>query len=176
MEDRNEFAMVPKSSGAVEKAKPGVKRILSEMVSQTLATVREKYDTTPLTMSMEGDDGQAIVIFKRGTIIPARSSVILPNRRRESNVVIKVVQGENPTAAKNKLVGEFVINNVLSMTGDETQVEVMFDIDLNGILHVSAKSLATGNPHDVQIASKGEGLSKNDIQRILNEAKGGARK
>ena len=145
------------------------------MVSQTLATVREKYDTTPLTMSMEGDDGQAIVIFKRDTIIPARSSVILPNRRGESNIVIKVVQGENPTAAKNNLVGEFVINNV-PMTGDETQVEVTFDIDLNGIFHVSAKSLATGSPHDVQIAAQGKGLSKNDVQRILNEAKRGARK
>ncbi len=101
---------------------------------------------------------------------------MLPNRGNESNVGIKVVQGENSVAAKNNLVGEFVINDVLPASSGDPQVEVTFDVDANGILHVSAQGVATGNSHGVYIKSKGEGLSKNDIQRLLNEAEGNKRK
>lgn len=133
-------------------------------------------DTTSLTFGIEGDDGRVIVIFKRGTIIPARTSLILPNRGKESNVGIKVVQGEYSVAAKNNLVVELVINDVLPSSGGEPQVEVTFDIDANGILHFSAKGVATGNPHKVNIKSAGAGLSKNDVELHLNKVEGAKRK
>lgn len=143
---------------------------------KTVSTARHKHDitplhdTTPLTVSVEGDDGRVIVIFNRNTIIPARASLILPNRAKESIVGIKVVQGEYSVASKNHLLVEFVINDLLPASGGDPQVAVTFDIDVTGILHVSAKGLATGNEHKVFIKRIGQGLSTNDIQQHLSEA------
>ena len=171
MDDKNNFALVPRPPSAIEKSQPGAKRVLSDMVRETLALDRRESDATPLTLSIAGDDGSAIPVFKRNTIIPARTTKILSgNRGTTTALKIILVQGEKPIAAENVFVGEYMIENVVPAADGKPQVEAIFDIDINGILHVSAKDIHTGKQQTVRIKNQGAGLSKNEIERLLNSA------
>ena len=176
MNETDNFALVPRPPSAVEKAQPGAKRILANMVKETLSLARQEFDVTPLTLSIAGDDGRAVAVIKRNSRIPTRASLILANSNStDARIEITVVQGENSIAAKNAFLGQFIIEGVL-MRGDGTsRVEVTFDIDANGILHISAKDISTGVQRNVLIESKGQGLSKNDIERLLKDTASEAR-
>ena len=170
MDDKNNFALVPRPSSAIEKAQPSAKRILANMVKETLSLAHQEFDATPLTLSIAGDDGRAVAVIKRNTRIPARASLILANTNgTDERIEITVVQGESSIAAKNAFLGKFIVEGVLPAAERVSPAEVIFDIDANGILHISAKDMSTGVQRNVLIKSKGQGLSKNDIERLLKD-------
>ncbi len=170
MNEKNNFALVPRPPSAIEKSQPGAKRILSDMVRETIEMVRQKCDATPLTLSIEGSDGRAITVFKRNTIIPARTSLILPNFiGNGTSIEFTVVQGENILAAMNPLFGKFIIDDISLTAESERQIRVIFDIDANGVLHVSAQDSQTCRQHAVRFKDIRGGLSKDEIERLLND-------
>ena len=163
-------ALVPRPSSAVGKAEPGAKRILAGMVGDTLALVRRERDVTPLTLSVEGGDGKVIAVMERNTLIPARASLILSNTNgKETSIEFNVRLGEHPVAAKNPCVCECIIEGVVLSADGKPQIEVVFDIDANGVLHISAKDIRTGKQQSIRTNSFG-GLSKNEVDQLRSEA------
>ena len=170
MNEKPDFSLVRRSASALEKAEPGTKRILSGMVADTLALVRRELDVTPLTLSVESGDGKVIAVIERNTIIPARASLVLPDSgSKETTIAFNVLFGEHPVAAKNHRLCECIIEGVELSADGKPQMEVVFDIDANGVLHVSAKHIRTGKQQSIR-TNTFRGLSKNEIEQLRSEA------
>jgi len=128
-------------------------------------------DVTPLSLGIETMGGVATRLIERNTTIPTRKAQIFSTAEDNQTAVdIKVVQGEREFAKDNKMLGQFRLEGILPAPRGVPQVEVAFDIDANGIVHVSAKDLATNKEHKITITSSG-GLSKEDIEKMVSEAK-----
>ncbi len=128
-------------------------------------------DVTPLSLGIETLGGITARLIERNTTIPTRKSQIFTTAEDNQTAVdIKVVQGERELARDNKMLGQFRLEGLPPAPRSVPQVEVTFDIDANGILHVSAKDKATGKEQRITITST-TGLSKEDIERMVNEAK-----
>jgi molecular chaperone DnaK len=127
-------------------------------------------DVTPLSLGIETLGGVATRLIERNTTIPTKKSQIFSTATDSQPAVsIHVVQGERDMAADNKTLGRFELVGIPPAPRGIPQIEVTFDIDANGIVHVSAKDLGTGKEQKIQITTSG-GLSKEDIQRMVNEA------
>ncbi|QSR87574.1 molecular chaperone DnaK [Candidatus Methylacidiphilum infernorum] len=127
-------------------------------------------DVTPLTLSIETAGGIATPMIPRNTTIPTRKSQIFSTfSDNQTSVEIKVLQGERPMARDNKLLGVFHLDGIPPAPRGVPQIEVTFDIDANGILHVSAKDLGTGREQKITITGS-SGLSKEEIERMTKEA------
>jgi len=127
-------------------------------------------DVTPLSLGIETLGSVFTRLIPRNTTIPTRKSQIFSTASDgQTEVDIKVLQGEREMAADNKLLGRFNLVGLPPLPKGVPQIEVTFDIDANGIVKVSAKDKATGKEQNVQIQSSG-GLSEKDIQKILEEA------
>jgi len=127
-------------------------------------------DVTPLTLSVETLGGIATPIIERNTTIPVRKSQIFSTATdNQTQVEIHVVQGERPMAADNKTLGRFILDGIPPAPRGVPQIEVTFDIDADGILHVSAKDLATGREQKITITAS-SGLTEEEIQRMVKEA------
>jgi len=127
-------------------------------------------DVTPLSLGIETLGGVFTVLIPRNTTIPTRKSEIFSTAAdNQTSVEIKVYQGERPMAADNRLLGVFQLVGIPPAPRGVPQIEVTFDIDANGILHVSAKDLATGNEQKIRIESS-SGLTKEEIERMTREA------
>lgn len=127
-------------------------------------------DVTPLTLSIETLGGVATGIIERNTTIPVRKSQIFSTASdSQTQVEIHVVQGERPMAVDNKTLGKFVLDGIPPAPRGVPQVEVTFDIDADGILHVSAKDKATGREQNITIKPS-SGLNKDEIDRMVREA------
>lgn len=127
-------------------------------------------DVTPLSLGVETKGGIMTVIIPRNTTIPVKKSEIFTTAEDNQTVVeIHVLQGERPMARDNKSLGKFRLEGIPPAPRGVPQIEVTFDIDADGILHVSARDLATGKEQKVTIHAS-SGLSEEEIQRMIKEA------
>ncbi len=127
-------------------------------------------DVTPLSLGVETLGGVVDVVIPRNTTIPTRKSKIYSTAEdNQTQVEIHVLQGERPMAKDNRTLGRFHLIGIPPAPRGIPQIEVTFDIDANGILHVSAKDLGTGKEQKIQITAS-SGLSEEEIQRMVREA------
>jgi len=127
-------------------------------------------DVTPLSLGIETLGGIMTKIVERNTTIPCtRKQIFSTAEDNQTAVTIKVYQGEREMAADNRLLGMFNLEGIPPAPRGVPQIEVTFDIDANGILHVTAKDLGTGKEQKVRI-EQSAGLSKEEIERMRREA------
>ncbi|MEO3385394.1 molecular chaperone DnaK [Mesorhizobium sp. CAU 1741] len=131
-------------------------------------------DVTPLSLGIETLGGVFTRLIERNTTIPAKKSQVFSTAEDNQNAVtIRVFQGEREMAADNKLLGQFDLVGIPPAPRGMPQIEVTFDIDANGIVHVTAKDKATGKEQQIKIEASG-GLSQSDIDRMVKEAEANA--
>lgn len=131
-------------------------------------------DVTPLSLGIETLGGVSTTLIERNTTIPTRKSEIFSTAAdNQSSVEIHVLQGERKMAADNKSIGRFHLDGIPPAPRGVPQIEVAFDIDANGILHVSAKDLGTGKEQKITITAS-SGLDKSEIEQMVKDAEGHA--
>ena len=127
-------------------------------------------DVTPLSLGIETKGQIMTRLIERNTTIPKRASEIFTTADdNQPSVEIKVLQGESDMAYRNKLLGTFQLVGIPPARRGTPQIEVTFDIDANGIVHVSAKDLGTGREQAMTITG-GTALSKDEIDRMMKDA------
>jgi molecular chaperone DnaK len=127
-------------------------------------------DVTPLSLGVETKGGVMTVLIPRNSTIPTRKSETFSTAEDDqSQVEIHVLQGERPLASENKSLGRFILDGIPPAARGTPQIEVTFDIDANGILHVSAKEQSSGKEQKVVIEPV-SGLSQAEIERMVKEA------
>jgi molecular chaperone DnaK len=128
-------------------------------------------DVTPLSLGIETLGGVFTALIQRNTTIPTRKSETFSTAAdSQSQVEVHVLQGERKMATGNKTLGRFILDGIPPAPRGMPQIEVTFDIDANGIVHVSAKDKATGREQSVQIQAS-SGLSEAEINRMVDDAK-----
>ena len=133
-------------------------------------------DVTPLTIGIETLGGVLTPLIERNSTIPTKKSQVFSTAEdNQSAVTIRVFQGERKMASDNKLLGQFNLEGIASAPRGLPQIEVTFDVDANGILHVSAKDKGTGKEQKITIQSSG-GLSDEEIQQMVKDAEENASK
>ncbi len=128
-------------------------------------------DVTPLSLGLETLGGVMTVLIPRNTTIPTRKMETFTTAEDGQTAVdVHVLQGERPMAADNKTLGHFRLEGIPPAPRGVPQIEVTFDIDANGILHVTAKDKATGKEQSIRITAS-TNLSKEDVERMVREAR-----
>ncbi|MCP2014188.1 molecular chaperone DnaK [Deinococcus sp. HSC-46F16] len=127
-------------------------------------------DVTPLTLGVEVKGGMIAPMITRNTTVPAKKTEIYTTaENNQPGVEINVLQGERPMAADNKSLGRFKLEGIPPMPAGRPQIEVTFDIDANGILHVTAKEKTSGKEASIRIENTTT-LDKGDVERMVREA------
>ncbi|TJZ78732.1 molecular chaperone DnaK [Chitiniphilus eburneus] len=127
-------------------------------------------DVTPLSLGIETLGGVLTKLINKNTTIPTKASQVFSTADDNQNAVtIHVLQGEREKASANKSLGQFNLSDIPPAPRGVPQIEVTFDIDANGILHVSAKDKATGKENKIKIQAS-SGLSEEEIQRMVRDA------
>lgn len=132
-------------------------------------------DVTPLTLGIETLGGVSTPLISRNTTIPSsKSQVFSTAADNQTQVEINVLQGERPMATDNKSLGRFILDGIPPAPRGVPQVEVTFDIDASGILHVKAQDKATGKEQSIKITGS-TGLSKEEVEKMTKEAEAHAK-
>ncbi len=127
-------------------------------------------DVTPLSLGIETKGGVFTKLIERNTTIPTRKSEIFTTAEdNQPSVEVHVLQGETEMAAFNKTLGKFQLVGIPPAPRSMPQIEVAFDIDADGIIHVSAKDLGTGNEQKIRIEG-GSGLKQDEVERMIRDA------
>ena len=127
-------------------------------------------DVTPLSLGIETLGGVATPLIEKNTTIPAKKSQVFSTAAdSQTAVTIHIVQGERPMATDNKSLGRFDLVGIAPAPRGVPQIEVTFDIDANGIVHVSAKDMGTGKEQSIKITAS-TNLSKEEVERMKKEA------
>src|SRR5439155_9198878 len=127
-------------------------------------------DVTPLSLGIETLGGVMTTLLPRNTTIPTKKSEVFSTAAdNQTSVEVHVLQGERPMARDNKTIGRFHLDGIPPAPRGVPQIEVGFDIDANGILHVSAKDRATGKEQGIRIEVS-SGLNEQEIQRMVKDA------
>ena len=127
-------------------------------------------DVTPLSLGIETKGGVMTQLIERNTAIPTKSSEVFSTAEdNQGSVLIQVYQGERQFARDNKLLGTFELGGIAPAPRGLPQIEVTFDIDANGIVHVHAKDRGTGKEQSITVTG-GSALSKDDIERMVKDA------
>ncbi|MEI7970536.1 MAG: molecular chaperone DnaK [Betaproteobacteria bacterium] len=131
-------------------------------------------DVTPLSLGIETLGGVMTKLIQKNTTIPTKANQVFSTADdNQPAVTIKVLQGEREMASANKMLGEFNLEGIPAAARGMPQIEVTFDIDANGILHVSARDKATGKENKITIKAS-SGLSEAEIQRMVQDAEANA--
>ncbi|MBM3373986.1 MAG: molecular chaperone DnaK, partial [Betaproteobacteria bacterium] len=131
-------------------------------------------DVTPLSLGIETLGGVMTKLIQKNTTIPTKASQVFSTAEdNQGAVTIHVLQGEREMAKANKSLGQFNLTDIPPAPRGMPQIEVTFDIDANGILHVSAKDKATGKENKIKIQAS-SGLSEEEIQRMVKDAEANA--
>jgi molecular chaperone DnaK len=127
-------------------------------------------DVTPLSLGIETLGGVMTKLIQKNTTIPTKAQQVFSTADDNQNAVtIHVLQGERDVASGNKSLGQFNLTDIPPAPRGMPQIEVMFDIDANGILHVTAKDKATGKENKIKIQAS-SGLNEAEIQRMVKDA------
>ena len=127
-------------------------------------------DVTPLSLGIETKGGVFTKLIERNTTIPTRKAEVFSTAEdNQPSVEIHVLQGESEMAAFNKTLGKFQLVGIPPAPRGMPQIDVSFDIDANGIIHVTAKDLGTGNEQQIRIEG-GSGLSEDEVERMVKDA------
>ena len=127
-------------------------------------------DVTPLSLGIETQGGVMTALIPRNTTIPTKKSEVFSTATdSQTSVTVHVLQGERPMATDNRTLGKFNLDGIPPAPRGVPQIEVTFDIDANGIVHVSAKDKATGKEQKIRIESSG-GLEENEVEQLVKEA------
>lgn len=127
-------------------------------------------DVTPLTLAIETLGGVATPMIERNTTIPTKKTQMFTTAaHNQTQVEIVITQGERPLTKDNKMLGRFILDGIPPAPRGLPQIEVTFDIDANGILHVGARDKATGREQSIKITAS-SGLSDEEIERMVKEA------
>lgn len=127
-------------------------------------------DVTPLSLSIETMGNVATAMIEKNTTVPtSKTQTFSTAADNQPSVTIRIAQGERPMFADNKLLGEFNLDGIPPAPRGVPQIEVSFDIDANGILHVKARDKGTSKEHSIRIEGS-SGLSKEDKERMIREA------
>jgi molecular chaperone DnaK len=140
--------------------------VLSGQVKQDIVLL----DVTPLSLGIETLGNVFTTLISRNTTIPTKKSEIFSTASdNQTSVEVHVLQGERPMARDNKTIGRFHLTDIPPAPRGMPQIEVTFDIDANGILHVSAKDLGTGKSQKITITAS-SGLSKDEVEKMKRDA------
>ncbi|PIE02932.1 MAG: molecular chaperone DnaK [Acidobacteria bacterium] len=133
-------------------------------------------DVTPLSLGIETLGGVQTVLIERNTTIPTKKSEVFSTAEdNQTQVEIRVFQGERPMARDNKLLGQFSLVGIPAAPRGIPKIEVTFDIDANGILNISAKDMGTGKQQSIRITSS-SGLSDEEIKKMVDDAESNSEK